>query len=83
MRRRDFFLKCRHARESAINLSARQRTEDPLYVFNFGNAVTNHCQIVSSANREMNRLFESVSVQNRTHVEIIGHYETIENKFAT
>jgi hypothetical protein len=81
VRRLHCFLEFRDAAERAISLVARQRVQNLANVFDFRNAMTNHHEIVSGVDRETNRVLQTVSVQDRSHVEIVGHDEAVETEF--
>src|SRR5439155_1874195 len=81
VRRCEGFLEANHAGERAIDLIAGQTAEDAMDVLDLWNAMANHGEIVSGRNRETNRVLEAVSIENRAHVEIVRHGETIEAEF--
>src|ERR1700730_12483850 len=77
MSRREFFLEACDAGERAIDLAAGQSTKDAMDVLDLGNAMTNHREVVPGRNRETDRVLESKTIENRAHVEIVGHDETL------
>src|SRR6266446_1727803 len=81
VRRRHRFLELRDARKRAADLFGRQRFQNLANIFDFRNPMTNHYQIVASGDREPNGLFQSVSIQDRAHVEIVGHDQAVESEF--
>ena len=48
--------------------------------FNLGNAMANHGEVISRSDGQTNRIFELVSGENRAHIEIVSHDETIESE---
>src|SRR5713101_8938147 len=81
VRRRYLFLEAFDTFLCALDLIGRQSPQNSVYVFDFRNAMTDHGQIVSSPDGEPNCFFQSVTVQDRAHVEIIGHDQSIEAEF--
>ena len=43
--------------------------------------MANHHNVVSSVDSEANGVLQSISRQDRAHVEIVSHDQTIETKF--
>jgi hypothetical protein len=50
--------------------------------FDRRNAMTDHGQIVSSPDRAADRFFKPVLIQDRAHIEVVGHDQTLEAKLA-
>ena len=54
-----------------------------MHIFDFGNAMANHRQVVSRRNSQTNCFLEPVAGKNRAHVQIVGHDEIAELEFIT
>ena len=67
--------------ECVIDLISRQRTQNSSHVFNLGNAMADHRQIVPCRDGKANRVFKPIPGKNRPHVQIVGHNETIKTEF--
>jgi hypothetical protein len=80
---REFFLEPRNTCERALNLVAGQTAKDPMNLFDLGNAMADHGQIISRFDCEPNCFFETVLIQDRAHIQVIGHDQTVEAKFCT
>src|SRR6266446_5604731 len=81
--RRELCFETGNIGQRAIRFCAWQFSEDAMNISDFRNAMADHRQIVSGADGEANRFFEPVLVQDRAHVEIVRHDQTIEAKFPT
>jgi len=78
---RKILLKARHALQRAIDLFARQCAQNPAHILDLGDTMANHGEIISRGNDETNSVLELVRRENRPHIKIVGHDETIEAKF--
>src|SRR6478752_1571679 len=67
----------------AFDLIGRQGGKNSLYRFNLRNAMAKHHYVVSGLQAEANGIVQSISRENRAHVEIVGHDQTVETKFVT
>jgi hypothetical protein len=64
-----------------FDLIERQGAKDSLYRFNFRDAMANHHDVVSGLEAEANGIVQSITRQNRAHVEIVTHDQAFESKF--
>src|ERR1700730_8824262 len=81
VRKRELFLEASYAGERAIDLVARQIAENAMDVRDLGNAMANHREVVPGRNRETDRVLEAKAVENRAHVEIVGHDQAFKAQF--
>ena len=81
VRRRELSLETRDTRKRAIDLIARQFGKNLLGLVDFRNPMTNHRQIVSRLDGAANCFLEAVLIQDRAHIEVVGHDQTIEAHF--
>ena len=52
-----------------------------MHVLNLRNAMADHAQVVASRDGEPDRFVEAVLIQDRAHIEVIGHDQAIESHF--
>jgi len=78
---REVFLKLIYVLLRAFDLIRRQRAKDSLHRFDFRNAMAKHHYIVPGLETQANGFVQSISDQNRAHVEIVSHDQAFETKF--
>src|SRR5580765_3971211 len=83
LRWREVLLEVIYVLLRAFDLIGRQGANDSLYRFNFRDAMAKHHDVVSGLQAEANGIVQSISRQNRAHVEIVSHDQTVETKFVT
>ena len=59
----------------------RQPPQRRMHFVDRGHAMTDHRQIVPGRERQLNRFVEIVFIQDRAHIEIVGHDQTVEPEF--
>src|SRR6266550_8299871 len=80
---REAFLKVTYVLLCAFDLIGRQCAKDSVHRFDFRDAMAKHHYVVSGLEAETNGIVQSISRQNRAHVEIVSHNQTVETKFIT
>src|SRR6478672_4332168 len=65
----------------SFDLIGRQGAKDSLYRFNFRDSMAKHHDVVSGLQAEANGIVQSMSRENRAHVEIVSHDQAVETKF--
>src|SRR4029079_11085245 len=78
---REVFLEFPYVLLRAFDLIRRQRAKDSLHRFDFRNAMAKHHYIVPGLETQANGFVQSISDQNRAHVEIVSHDQAFETKF--
>src|SRR6476646_8702875 len=81
LRWREVLLEITYVLLRAFDLIGRQSAKDSLYRFNFRDSMAKHHYVVSGLQAEANGIVQSISRENRAHVEIVSHDQTVETKF--
>ena len=81
LRWREVLLEVTYVLLRAFDLIGRQRAKDSVHRFNFRDAMAKHHDVVSGLEAEANGIVQSITGQNRAHVEIVSHDQAFETKF--
>ena len=83
LRWREVFLKLTYVLLRAFDLIGRQRAKDSVHRFDFRNAMAKHHYVIPGLKAEADGIVQSIRAQNRAHVEVVSHNQTVETKFVT
>ena len=67
-----------YGRKCALDFIVRQCVKNPMNLFDLCDAMANHGKVISRGDGEADCFFETVLIENRSHIEIISHNQPIE-----